>query len=92
MRRRGFTLIELLVVVAVIGILAAILLPALGRAQAEARAKRCQNNLKQIGVALRMYLNESGGYLPPRSQGGAQAAGDGTAQTRVVRSESGHRF
>jgi len=61
---KGFTLIELLVVIAIIAILAAILFPVFARAREQARATACLSNLKQIGEALMMYLNDNDGVYP----------------------------
>lgn len=63
-RSKGFTLIELLVVIAIIAILMAILMPSLRRARNQARGVVCQGNLKQWGIAFRMYANDFNGYFP----------------------------
>src|SRR5579862_5089070 len=63
-RRNGFTLIELLVVIAVIAILAAMLLPALSRAKAQAIRVDCENNVRQQLLAFTMYAGENKEFLP----------------------------
>jgi prepilin-type N-terminal cleavage/methylation domain-containing protein/prepilin-type processing-associated H-X9-DG protein len=64
-RRRGFTLIELLVVIAIIAILAAILFPVFAQAREKARSIQCLSNMKQIGMATRMYSSDYDEVLVP---------------------------
>jgi prepilin-type N-terminal cleavage/methylation domain-containing protein/prepilin-type processing-associated H-X9-DG protein len=66
--KRAFTLIELLVVIAIIAVLASLLLPALARAKGKARDLACLTNLKQLGVAVRMFSDENEGKLPLAEQ------------------------
>ncbi len=62
-RRGGFTLIELLLVIAIIGILASMLLPALSSSKAKAMTVRCLSNMKQLTLGWQLYANDNAGKL-----------------------------
>lgn len=80
MKQRGFTLIELLVVVAIIALLAGILFPVFSKAREKGRQATCTSNLKQLGLAFQMYLQDNDGGFPDCTTPNTTLTGMGWAE------------
>lgn len=81
--RNGFTLIELLTVIAIIGILAAILIPVVGRVRDSARASKCSSNIRQTGLMVLQMISDNDGRLETQREG----AGAGLMWTQLLNSQ-----
>jgi len=88
-QKRAFTLVELLVVIAIIGILAALLLPALSRAKAASKRTECVGNLKQVGLAIRLYAEDCSDLLPVLPDPNPYPNGVGAYYKQLVKSYLG---
>lgn len=81
-RSRAFTLVELLSVIVIIAILAGLILPLLGRFRAQANAGKCMSNLRQMGVAFRLYAADNRGFLPAVSKHASADTTKGSINTK----------
>src|SRR5438093_82823 len=80
--KSGFTLIELFVVISIIAVVAALLLPALSRARAQANSIKCRSNLRQLSLELAMYVNDYHAY-PSTECVRTNLVGTGTGMMRI---------
>ena len=81
----AFTLIELLVVIAIIGILTSLLIPTISMAKDKARDVHCKNNLRQLGIALRLYADDNRGRYPHIQESWNPQASDGPPRNGAFR-------